>query len=83
VESYDLRRHLDHLLALVGAKEAEFSELRERGFRTDVYCAWSGLEFTGPEISPDQMEGLSRLGLTLGIDFSSADHEELESRDAR
>lgn len=69
VESRDLRRHLDSILEKTQGKAAVFEHLRSQGYKTDVYCIWYSAGQGGPMLSPENMAGLSRLGLELGIEF--------------
>lgn len=73
VESFDLRRHLDWVIALVSGKTDVLAAYRQRGFVTDVPCYWVGDQVCGPRISQDQLRGLAALGLDFDIDWADWD----------
>jgi hypothetical protein len=76
VQSRDLRRHLDWLVDHLIDRVDELHHLREHGYRMDVYCKWVSGGQGGPTLSPRNMEGLSALGLKLGIEVYWGGDEE-------
>ena len=76
VQSRDLRRHLDWILEHLKGKEIAITNLRSQGHIMDVFCNWARLGGTGgPTISPQNMLGLSNLGLELAFEFWVVDEE--------
>lgn len=74
VESRDLRRHLDWLVAKLSPHASGLQELRDTGSRTVVSCLWrSAHGHGGPIISVPGMRGLAELGLELEFDLYLAD----------
>jgi hypothetical protein len=69
VDSRDVRKHLDWLLARVGPREVAIRALQEEGCRMDVSCFWvSRSGHGGPSVRPAQMRELARLNLELWFD---------------
>jgi len=69
VESRDVRRHLDWLLARVGPTVDALRALRAEGCRMDVSCYWlSRSGHGGPVVTAAQMGELAQLGLELWFD---------------
>jgi hypothetical protein len=80
VESRDIRRHLDWLIAQVGPKAGVLSALQSEGCRTDVSCNWlSRSGHGGPTVTPVQMGELARLGLELWFDVYFMRGEDVEA----
>jgi hypothetical protein len=70
VESRDLRRHIDWLLAKIGPALAEIHSLQEQGCTTRVFCYWASKEGQGgPIISYREMGDLSDLHMDLELDI--------------
>lgn len=74
VDSYDLRRHLDYVLALLEPRKDALARLQKRDdtllYVRALHAAWGG----GPVLWPRQMAGLAALDLELG--FECAEMEE-------
>ena len=69
VDSRDVRRHLEWLLAQIGSRADAVRGLQAAGCRLDVSCYWlSRSGHGGPAVSPAQMGELARLGLELWFD---------------
>lgn len=69
LESKDLRRHLDWLLARLAGSRAALTALRAGGAMIDLGCVWlSANGRGGPTLSPAQMEALAALGLEVWFD---------------
>ncbi len=69
VESRDVRRHLDWLLAQIGPRGDSIRTLQEDGCAMDVSCFWmSRSGHGGPSVRPAQMWELARLNLELWFD---------------
>ncbi len=69
VESRDVRRHLDWLLARLTPRADAVVALQAEGCRMDVSCFWvSASGHGGPSVRPAQMGELARLGLELWFD---------------
>ena len=69
MDSCDVRKHLDWLLARVGPRADAIRALQEDGCRMDVSCFWvSRSGHGGPSVLPAQMRELARLNLELWFD---------------
>jgi hypothetical protein len=70
VDSLDVRRHLDWLIAQLAPKVDILVEIQNiQGIKMAVVCAWySRSGHGGPTIWPEQMEALARLNLELSFD---------------
>ncbi len=71
VESLDVRRHLDWLLAKIGPKTEELLDLQSvPGVKMSVACAWySRSGHGGPTLWPEQMRALADLSLECSFDI--------------
>ncbi len=71
VQSLDLRRHLDWLLAQLLPRASALLELQEMpGLRMGVNCAWySKLGHGGPTLWPEQMQQMAELNLECSFDL--------------
>ena len=78
VQSKDLRRHLDWLLALVLPRAEAVRSLQTiDGVTMNVNCIWwSARGGGGPTLWPEQMRGLADLNLECSFDVSFYDEEE-------
>jgi hypothetical protein len=69
VDSKDLRRHVDWLLAILTPKGEILRSLQNEGCRMDVCCLWDSKSgHGGPTLWPQQMAELARLNLKLWFD---------------
>jgi len=75
VPSFDIRRHVDHILEKLSARPQALHELRRHsGVRSRISCFWvSRYGDGGPVLSPRQMRTLADFDLPLSFDFY--DHE--------
>ncbi len=69
VESRDVRKHIDWIIAKVKDRRSAVLELGRTGWRSDVFCFWEGIGQGGPMLNPEQMEALARLDLVCGFDI--------------
>jgi hypothetical protein len=85
VESRDVRRHLDWLLARISPKTDAILALQTGGCSMDVSCFWvSRSGHGGPSVRPAQMREFARLNLELWFDVylgSGKDAEPLAGPD--
>ncbi len=80
VDSCDLRKHLDWLLARVGSRADAIRALQEEGCRMDVSCFWASRSgHGGPSVLPAQMRELARLNLELWFDVYFATGQDAEA----
>lgn len=72
VESKDMRRHLDWLIAKLQQSEDALRELQARSdVRMSVNCVWwSRYGEGGPTLWPEQMRALADLNLECSFDFA-------------
>lgn len=72
VESKDVRRHLDWILAQVLPRVDALREVQEMaGISMNVNCIWwSGTGGGGPTLWPEQMRGLAELNLECSFDVA-------------
>jgi hypothetical protein len=76
VQSKDIRRHLDWLLAkLLPVKDALLELQGVPGVAMNVECIWWSTGDGGPVLWPEQMRGLSELNLECGFELSFWDEE--------
>jgi len=70
VESKELRRHLDWLLALLRPARAALLELQSmRGVTMGIDCVWTSRSgHGGPTLWPEQMHEMAALGLECSFD---------------
>ena len=69
IDSRDVRKHLDWLLAQIVPQTDAFLSLQAEGCRMDVSCYWvSHSGHGGPSVRPGQMRDLARLNLELWFD---------------
>lgn len=66
VQSKDTRRHIDWIVSSLDGKGRAIEELRSHGADFYVFCTWESSGQGGPMLDPEQMEGLSKLGLSIG-----------------
>lgn len=80
VNSRDLRRHLDWLLArLAPAGEALRRLQQEQDVRMSVICIWwSAHGGGGPTLWPEQMKVMAELGLECGFEVAFFGNEDEE-----
>jgi hypothetical protein len=77
VDSRDVRRHLDWLLALLEPKTDAVHALQADGCSMDVSCYWVSCSAGGgPSVRPEQMGKLARLRLELWFDVYFARDDE-------
>lgn len=71
VQSLDVRRHLDWLLARLAPQGEALVELQNiAGVRMSVNCAWySRVGHGGPTLWPEQMKQLAELNLEVSFDI--------------
>lgn len=71
VQSLDVRRHLDWLLARLAPQAESLAELQNiAGVRMSVNCAWySRVGHGGPTLWPEQMKQLADLNLEVSFDI--------------
>ena len=80
IQSRDLRRHLDWLIATLQGRYIALQQLKEHHYSVDGICHWVQLGGTGgPTLSPANMRGLADLDLELGFEFWSEDEDEEEN----
>jgi hypothetical protein len=79
IESRDLRRHLDSILDALDGKDGILENLRDKGYKMDIWCLWVSTPYSGggPTISPHNMARLANLGLELVFDFYQGDDEQV------
>lgn len=77
VQSRDVRRHIDWLIAQLQGRKRVLQNLTKAGYDVSVFCHWVQLGGTGgPTLSPMNMRGLAALDLELGFEFWSEDDDE-------
>jgi hypothetical protein len=83
VESKDVRRHLDWLLAKLQQNPEALRKLQSApGVRMSVECVWwSRYGDGGPTLWPEQMQALAALNLECGFDFAYYGAEESDESD--
>ena len=70
LESLDCRDHLDWILERLASKQKEIKTLQDRGCWVDVSVMWdSRYGHDGPTLSPENLMGLSRLGIEVWFDI--------------
>jgi len=80
VQSKDTRRHIDWILDKLNGKESALEKLRALGARLDVCCSWESSGQGGPTLDPQQMERLSRLGLSVWWEVWFVGEEEPDNK---
>lgn len=72
VDSKDVRRHIDWLIAQLTPVKSKLLELQNlEGIVMSVNCIWwSATGGGGPTLWPEQMQGLADLNLECGFDVS-------------
>jgi Domain of unknown function (DUF4279) len=72
VDSKDVRRHLDWLLARLGPVKDQLRELQSMPeMKMSIECVWwSAYGQGGPTLWPEQMQGMAELGLECGFDIA-------------
>jgi len=70
VASFDLEKHIQHIVGLLQGKEDALHDLTKQGWRMDLACMWdSAYAHGGPTFSPKLMSTLGNLGLELWLDI--------------
>jgi hypothetical protein len=77
VQSTDVSAHFQWLLAAVGSRSSQLQALRERGYRMEIHCLWTGRGgYGGPALPPDILLGLADLGIWVFFDVGVLDSSE-------
>lgn len=81
LESRDVLRHIDHLLALLEGKDVEVHALTQEGWEIDVFAFWESRSWHGgPRLTPATMRRLAELNILVGFDvYLELDREEAEA----
>lgn len=68
LESTASEDHLQHIVTELEGREGSLRDLRENGCKTSITSYWVGDGQGGPSLSPELMQALSSLGLSIWWD---------------